>query len=126
MNQQQRNYVIKRVREILITKEKELRKSLTKNAIRITKRARLTLLQNDKVKIKSDSALSKLNDWDLDYVSCVFDFSEFEQPKKFDDEKYKKKSLVIKKEANRIIDQLMVGDAKEALVLIKSFEDFEI
>jgi len=102
MNQQQRNYTMKRVSEIEKRKIEEARNSATTEGIVLSGKAKLQALKEGK------------------WYTCV----EFDDEIKRSVDKDKQQKLIskVQKEATRIRDELMIGDCEEALSMLKDFE----
>lgn len=125
MNQAQRTYIKKRVEGILNEKSIKARTRYTTKGVTLTNRERLDLIRSGGVKLRSSLELNKLSEYSLSSISTVFDFDKFETKQSFDQDSYSKVVVKLKAKANEITDKVMLGDAEEALRMIKEFETFE-
>jgi len=114
MNQQQRNYTMKRVSEIEKRKIEEARNSATTEGIVLSGKAKLQALKEGKFTI------NELDNKPYIWYTCV----EFDDEIKRSVDKDKQQKLIskVQKEATRIRDELMIGDCEEALSMLKDFE----
>lgn len=124
MNQQQKNYIKKRITEIREHKLSTLRNDLTIKAVSLSNRERIDLIRLGKVKMRPSTELNRCNEYSLNSLTTVFDFSKYETKASFNQAKFNERAAKLRAEANRIVDQIMLGDAEEALRLVKEFEDF--
>lgn len=117
MNMQQRSYAFGRIAGVVQAQEKALRAAHTKAAKRITDEERAELVRSGKVKLKASiRTISTYTD-----VDDAFDFSKFVWDDKLDLAAFDKAFLPIKAEADRVRDQIMLGDSTEALQAIEAF-----
>lgn len=117
MNQQQRKYALARVSEIKTVKIERLKKELTKPAVRLNKEQRLSAFRKGEFTIKKEA--TEISNYT--YVVDIISFNA-ESEEKFDKEKFHKQSLLIEKQANQVSDEIMLGDAQEAMRLLEKFE----
>lgn len=123
MNQQQKNYAMNRVDSILEKKTSKIsREKFKTKAKELNNLQMIELIRSGKVKLKSKDKIIKMRSWDTDSIKHVFDFSKYITKEIFDHEGYNKKINPYVKEAQKIKDQLMLGDAEEAIRLINKFE----
>jgi len=123
MNQTQRTYIRKRVEGILLEKTAEARMKFTTQAKTITNHERVNLIRAGKVKLKPRTELAKLGAYNTN-LSAVFDFSDYETNGHTDTAAVLKHTKKLRVKANEINDNVMLGDAVEALKMIKDFENF--
>lgn len=117
MNQQQRKYALARVAEIKNYKIKKLQEDCETKAVYLSEKERFQAFQKGQFRIKKD--ISKISNY-TDVVSVIaFDA---EKERSFDDQKFKRESIKIEKEANKVSDEIMLGDAQEAMRLLEKFE----
>jgi len=117
MNQHQRKYAISRVSEIKNYKIKKLQEDCETKAVYLTEKERFEAFKKGQFKIRKDA--SKISNY-TDVVSIVcFDA---EKERTFDEAKFKKECSKIEKEASRVSDEIMLGDAQEAMRLLEKFE----
>jgi len=125
MNQQQKNYIRKRVNDILNIKTSEARQKFQINAKTLTNEERIHLIRQGKVKLKPPSALRAIGNYGIN-INSVFDFSKFESQGKFNQAAYSKYLKELRTKANDVTDKVMLGpDAEEALKMLKDFEAYE-
>jgi len=119
MNQSQRNHAIHRINELRHQKFTEATKVVKPQVLSYSER--VDLIRKGKVSLKPQAELNKYK-WasSLSEVKAVYDFSDYE----WEGEQHldPKREDVINKKAEEAIDQIMLGDAKEAMTLIKEFE----
>jgi hypothetical protein len=125
MNQTQKVYIRKRIEGILQSKLAELRKKLTVQPKTLSPREKIDMIYTGKVKLKPRKDVP-LNVSSSLYVTHLYDFTKYETRGGIDQEKFSKIYKTLKKEADTIIDNVMLGDAEEALKLIQNFEDMSI
>ena len=125
MNQQQNNYIKKRVEGICQEKMTEARIKCTSPSVTPTNAERIDLIRSGKVKMKPDSELRTVGNYGLQ-ISTVFDFSKYEVKGGIDQKKLDKLNKKIRAEANRITDGIMVGDSDEALTMLRNFQNFKV
>ena len=124
MNQVQRVYIRKRVDGIKAVKSAEARAKFTTPAKTITNQERIHLVRAGKVKLKSDKDIRTGVGAYSCYLNTVFDFSKYETKGSVDQDKLSKYNKKLTAKANEINDSVMLGDAEEALQMIKDFESF--
>jgi len=127
MNQTQRKYLAKRITEIELSKIKKIQDKFTTKAKTLLSSEKVSLLKAGKVKINTDeiiNEISKCNSYV--YISQFTDFSAYETLFSVDHDAINKATGKIKKEAKRLVDDVILGDANEALEALKSFEEMEI
>lgn len=119
MNQFKTSYVLNRLKQLEHEKLNVLEKKLLKPAKELTDEERFKLLKAGKVKLQKDR--TKVSEYDD--IRRVFDFSPFEWEESHDDKTYDKKRLEISQSAQKVRDEIVLGDEQEALELLKKFED---
>lgn len=113
----QRKYVEKRLAELVEQKTHASREKHTTDGVELSGEARVAALKAGKFKVKpSCTSIGKYTD-----VVDALIFTE-EKPSKFNNEAHIKDVLRIKREADAIMDELMLIDADEALKKLQSFE----
>ena len=125
MNQQQRNYIKRRVTNILNDKTAEARKKFTNKAVYLSNEERLDLIFDGKVEMRSKKDILSRNRYGNPPLTTVFDFSDYEDKGGLQQQAYSDHCKKLNNKANEIIDKVMLGDAEEAIRMIKDFEDFE-
>ncbi len=124
MNQAQRVYIRKRIEGITSVKLTEARVKFTTVAVTQTNQERVQLIRSGKVKLKTDTEIRAIMGAYNTSISTIFDFSKYETKGFTDQDKLNKYKKKITAKANEINDSVMLGDAKEALQMIKDFENF--
>lgn len=115
MNHSQKKYAADRVNEIKLRKIKEITAAHTSKARLLSVEQKRELVERGAVNL-----LAGVNDccrW-----TNAFDFSGYEFPSTFDRETAEPLIAAVTAEATRIIDELLLGDASEALEAIRRFE----
>jgi hypothetical protein len=126
MNQTQKKYAMQRVNEVLMCKAKKIREGMPKKPVekQLTYKQAVKLIREGKVKLHADTPPNKAM-YNCRYITDMFDFSAHctRQSNGSDyDTAAAKKIAPLENECQRIKDQLMLGDATEALEMIAAFE----
>lgn len=119
MNQQQRKYAVERVMDIKDARIEALREKYTTAGIELTGEDRANLIRDVKVTLRRGwSRLSGYVD-----IDKAFDFSKYESKCKpaVLDPKFYAEAAAERKRASKVIDQIMLDDAAEALALIEAY-----
>lgn len=115
MNTTQRKYALARIDALQREAEARVKDKYTVPGVTLTNPEKMALILGGKVKLRSD-----VNQYtDLIYA---FDFSKHEKPAKVDDKALAKARAKLFAEFNRARDELMLGDAEQALVAIRALE----
>ena len=115
MNNSQKKYAADRVTGIKRRKIEEITAAHTSKALLLSVEEKRDLINAGAVKL--------LNGGDGYRCWCnAFDFSAYESPSVFDRETAEPLIAAVTAEATRIIDELLLGDASEALEAIRRFE----
>jgi hypothetical protein len=119
VNKDQRKYALERISNITRRKVREAEECLTSLAVYLEAEEMLRLVRDGKVKFREfiDPEAYYLKD----VLREVFDFSGYEQ-KKSVDPALDKEVARIKQQAAQIEDEIMLGDATEALDKINQFD----
>lgn len=117
MNQQQKKYAQSRVSAIYERRQHDLRKLHTTPAVRLTSTERATAIRAGKAKLLPE--VKRISNYDDVIDVFVFDG---ERAEKIDNAKLEKALAELKTEFNNVMDELMLGDAEEAIKLIKAFD----
>ena len=125
MNQAQRMYIKKRVEGILTEKMAEARVKFTTPANMLTNQERIDLIRTGKAKMKPNHELMRLGNYGLNLTS-VFDFSKYETKGSTDQKALQAHKKKLTTKAHEINDSVMLGDAEEALKMIRDFENFNV
>jgi hypothetical protein len=123
MNQTQKKYALERIDILKDQKIKKLRQKYTRKGKRLTDKERYLLIKDGKVQTRSEKEFDKFT-YQQDRVNNVFVFSKYEWDSSINHKEYDPLESKIIKEARRIKDQIMLGDAEEALKMIQGFEYF--
>jgi len=118
LTQSQIKYAMNRVSSVVRQKEQTLRDKFTKPSKHLSGEQEIKLVLSGKVKkrqIPYDRHCSP-------YLSDVFDFSKYQDNGSFDEKSFNAEMKPIRKKVQEINDNLMLGDAKEALKMIQEFE----
>jgi hypothetical protein len=119
MNPQQRKYAMERIDRVAMVKISQAKKKYTTEAVTLKNEEKLKLIKDGAVKLKNLDIIKGQYCPDL-YPS--FDFSKHESPEKLDSEKYDKVDKTITRLAVQAKDNIMLGDASEALKIIAEME----
>lgn len=117
MNQQQKKYAQNRVSAIYARRQRDLRKSMITPAIKISPSERADAIRAGKVKLRP--GIKRIGNYDDVIDVLVFDG---ERDEKVDEAKLTKALSELETEFNNVMDELMLGDAEEAIKLIKAFD----
>lgn len=117
MNQQQRKYARERVGVICAKKERELRKKHTTESVRLSRHERFKAFKN------GDYTIKKGVSQEITSYTDVMDIVDFkgEKKEKVNETALQKDLASVREQANNIVDQIMLGDAEEAMKLIEEF-----
>lgn len=120
MNATQLKYARERLREVLASKLEVARTAASQPAQKFDAAALVKGIKNGSIKI---NVLYEDDDNVETYTSVgsVFDISAHVKQANFDVKAFRKVEKVINEEAQRIEDQLVLGDSQEALALIEAF-----
>jgi hypothetical protein len=122
MNQTQKNYIKNRVVAIKRAKEMEIRKKYTTEGKSLTGVEMISLIRNGKVKMLPESEV-KVH-YNGGYINSIFDFSKYVTKQKFAKANYDAEMKKLNKLANRLLDEVMLGDCEAALDMIAELEAF--
>lgn len=122
MNLSQKKYAMDRVNQIEYAKIREIEKKFTVPEVKLTNIDRIRLVRSGKAKLISNTKILEFSNHTRDYISYMFDFSNHESVSKTNSASVKKASAPIKKKSQEIKDQIMLGDAEEALKMITELE----
>lgn len=116
MDRAQRNYAMGRIEDLYHSARYQLEEKHLTPAVRLSYAQKLTAFKRGEYKfvkgVKEISNYTKVQD--------VITF-DAESPKKFNEAAYERDARKLKAEADSIKDQIMLGDALEALTLIEKF-----
>ena len=123
MNQSQKNYTCKRIRDISRAHYRAIKKATVTpgSPTSLTKVQRIGLVRRGKVKMISNAKLLALGGYDLGYISAVFDFSKYEWEAKVDQKARDKKEAALDVAEDKAIDAVMLGGEEESLKAITAF-----
>jgi len=119
MNQTQKKYALERVEYIRRNKNSELENKYTTPKKQLSGDEMINLVVKKKVPIRKDISRNTYRP----ELKDVFDFSNYESPKVIDSKKLSMAIKPINEKAQKIKDQIMLGDAEEALKMIQDFEN---
>ncbi len=128
MNIQQKQYLIKRIDNIENEKLNNLKPKVILEEKIPTLREAIKLILTHQVSFNKKALLKERLDkplgwkWDLS-LEDIFNFSKFRQKLVVDNEDYLIIGEKIKKEATKLKDKCMLGDAEEAIQLLSKFEE---
>lgn len=117
MNTQQRKYALERVDAIVKAKLSKIDEDNKRPVRNISDADRYNLVHSGAVKLRQD--IDRIGFYDD--VRNAFDFSTFECGGGADPAVVDPLKAAVKVEAGRIRDQIMLGDAEEALALLTAF-----
>ena len=115
MNHWQKKYAAGRVTGIKRRKIEKITAAHTSKALLLSVEEKRDLINAGAVKLLDEGERGR--SW-----YCAFDFSEYESPSVFDRKTAEPLIAAVTAEATRIIDELLLGDASEALEAIRRFE----
>lgn len=116
----QKNYIANRIKQISCEKLEQAKKKFTTGK-ELTNLEMYNLVKSGKVDLKP---FDKQNTYDLRNGELRYDFSNFGEV--LDEKAYNKFKESLGKEQQKAMDSIMLGDAKEALDILKSFENLVI
>jgi len=119
MTKDEKTYAIKRIDDLKNTALAKIKDQCTRPAIEIDGETRLALLRAGKVKIRTDARVSDYGK--LPRTDDLFDWSAHEWKREFNAVKYDKRAEPICAAAQKVSDEIMLGDGAEALRLIQEF-----
>lgn len=119
MNKEQREYARRKIERIRYDAGEKLKKECTIPATYITNAERLRLIQEGKVSFYPD--LTGIANHTL--VIDAFDFSAYEQRAGFDHDRFEEKHAVLQKAYQESVDELYLGDCKNALETINKLAE---
>jgi len=122
MNQKQ--YALERVDRIATRKIDKLKEKYTRKGKTLTDKERYCLIRDGKVPVRSEKEFDKFS-YHQNEVTSVFVFSKYEWAATLNTKEYNPRKDKIIEELQRIQDQIMLGDAAEALGLIQKFKSFD-
>ena len=124
MNQTQKNYTCKRIREIAEEHRHSARQAATSHGSKnsLTHGQRLNLVRRGKVKLLSPARTLELDNYRTQYIEDVFDFSAYEWDAKVNSKSYDKAIIKINQEELKVIDAVMLGGEDEALKCLQDFQ----
>lgn len=123
MNQQQIKYLKERIEDIYIGKCSDITEKYSVKETSLQKKDKLAQIRNGKAKLRSDNEIGS-------YICFDSFIYEGEEKLKAAAQKAKEKvnSEVAKLEdvKTRLIDELMLGDAEEAVAKLAKFENYKV
>ena len=121
MNKTQTEYALRRLQEVCNQKLTVIRDSLSTKAKAFDAVALVAAIKSGKIKARITYAGRHIDRYTD--VSQVFDGLDkfYTQEREMDNDAYNKAAAPIQAEYQRIQDQLILGDSKEALALIEAF-----
>lgn len=125
MNQQQKGYLKKRIEGIKMEKIRVLQNDCTVKGNTLKNEERVDLIYDGKVSLKDKDDV-KYKNYGMYTIADLYEFSPFESKRKFDQKRYDEGRVTITNSANKLIDEAMLGDAEEAIAMIKEFEELSI
>lgn len=126
MNHTQKKYAIERVDGILEWKINQIKAAMPRIPVlkQLTYKQAAKLIKDGTVKLDKDVAPTQKM-YKCKNITDMFDFSDYRTDSynqdKYDVDDCNKKTAPLYKECQRIKDQIMLGDAEEALKLIERF-----
>lgn len=118
----ERNHLLGRIRTVEAHKLEGIKKRKVKAARSLSPAKRYSLIKAGKVKLKKDiREISEYSD-----VVKVFDFSAYEWDDIFDEVGYFNARSKVVSAANKIRDEVVLGQPKKALKLLAKFEKLNI
>lgn len=117
MNKAQREYAMQRIGEMLAAAKRTLKAKHTQEGVKLSGEEVVEALRSGRLRLKADLTTAT----SYTALHCVFDFAEVESAEKFCKAAYDAELGAIQAEATRISDDLMLGDAKDALAALEKF-----
>lgn len=126
MNAQEKCYAVQRLEDIAYAYKCEItskhKKANTITPVTLSYEERLALIRKGKVTLRSQKELKDITTYCLDYISDVFDFSNFERKGQVKDlDKLQARLEKVDAHTLKIKDTIMLGDAPTALQMLESF-----
>lgn len=119
MSKSEKDYACQRINGMYHDKKASVIETHTAPGKTLATKQRIELICDSKVPMLPKSKIAEYYNPDL--VDC-FDFSKHVRDKFVDDDKIEKIMAPIHKQMTKAKDEIMLGDSKEALRLIKEFE----
>jgi hypothetical protein len=114
----EQRYAMKRVDEIYKLLEEQVRQ------VNITKERELTEKEKKQQLRYGGADLKHVSNWSLTTpIGDCYDFDDTDAKPKLDQNKYRKAVDALRKEKVTITDEIMLGDAETAKVLLQRYED---
>ena len=114
MDQNQKRYAIKRIDEVLATKANDLRQRFTKQSRQPSDLEKLRAIREGDVVLRRNATMSSP-------MAEAFDFSGLGPFTQVDQKPLGKALDLLKQQAAKVRDAVMLGDESNALKLIQSF-----
>lgn len=118
MNQKQREYAMARVSAVRARKVEEIKARHTIPAVKLSLARKAELVVSGGVPAIPHKLKSYYTDW-----PDAFDFSAYERDEVYDKDSAAPLIAKVNAEADRIHDNIMLGDAEEALSALRAFEE---
>jgi len=120
MNQKTKQYCMDRVHAIAARKIAEIKEKYTYPGVSLSKHEKIDLIYSDNPPPRVDIGYAK-NEYRCGLTEA-FEWGGYEKPETIDTKKVSEESKLVKDKATFLIDELMLGDAKEASAMIRKFE----
>ena len=122
MNQTQRKYALERITSLEAKKLQEVMEKHRTPAVTLTSKQRYIAFRKGEYKINPD-AEHKISGYTDVTDLIIFDA---ERPERIDTDSVEKQKAILREKSSRIRDQIMLGDAEEAMRLINQFIEFKV
>jgi hypothetical protein len=123
MNATQRKYLIQRINDICYHKRAALQKKYWVEAKEASNKTIYDALKKGKIKLRPEKEIAFLNSNSRFHnLDSFFDLSEYRLSGHYK-EGFVKATRELVDRANELKDQVMLGGAEEALVMLKGFEE---
>ncbi len=115
MNRDQLKYAMERVRAVAVTRKGLLNEKFTIEAKEPTDKAKLRWIREECGSIFLRRATLQTT------LGNAFDFDDVATSIEFDSRGFNEEARKLRKERDKVLDEIMLGDAEKALKLIKEF-----
>lgn len=126
MNDQEKRYAVRRLEDTAYAYKCEIaskhKKANTITPVTLSYEKRLALIRKGKVTLRPQKELKDITTHRLDYISDVFDFSNFERKGQMKDwDKLQARLAKVDAHTLKVKDTIMLGDAPTVLQMLESF-----
>lgn len=122
MNMQQKNYIKKRIESMVSPKLMAISNECKTKGVTLSNKEIVDKIRSGDIKMLS---ASKLREKNLAYsllVRNIFDVDKHEVKVSFNQEQFDKRKKKLMQAKDQLIDEIMLGDAEEAIAMLAKFE----